>query len=290
VLARHGFHGPREGEVSARVWRDDPSVLRNLVDQYRGRPDDTSPREQELRRNDERRVRERELLAAVGAVRRPAVRAVLALVDSRMPLRGLAKRSMLQAVDVARASARVIGTDLAGRGLLDDPEDVFHLTVAEVLAPSEETRKLVAERRQAREEHAAARVPELWRGDVDVARSLLAPPPVAGARPDVVVGVGVSAGVVEGVVRVVTDPSFDDVEPDEVLVAPTTDPSWASIMFVSSALVVDIGGPLSHAAVVARELGVPCVVNTRYGSRVLRTGDRVRVNGTTGRVEILERA
>jgi pyruvate,water dikinase len=119
---------------------------------------------------------------------------------------------------------------------------------------------------------------------------LLVPPPVAGERPDVVEGVGVSAGVVEGLVRVVTDPSFDDVEPDEVLVAPTTDPSWASIMFVSSALVVDIGGPLSHAAVVARELGVPCVVNTRSGSRVLRTGDRVRVDGTTGRVEILERA
>ena len=70
-------------------------------------------------------------------------------------------------------------------------------------------------------------------------------------------GIGVSSGVVEGTVRVVTDPTFAEVEPDEVLVTPTTDPSWASIMFVSSALVVDIGGPLSHAAVVARELGHP---------------------------------
>ena len=63
--------------------------------------------------------------------------------------------------------------------------------------------------------------------------------------------------MVEGRVRVVTDPTFAEVEQDEVLVTPTTDPSWASIMFMSSALVVDIGGPLSHAAVVARELGVP---------------------------------
>ena len=96
--------------------------------------------------------------------------------------------------------------------------------------------------------------------------------------------------MVEGRVRVVTDPTFADVEQDEVLVTPTTDPSWASIMFMSSALVVDIGGPLSHAAVVARELGVPCVVNTRSGSRVLQTGDRVRVDGDTGTVEVLERA
>jgi len=56
-----------------------------------------------------------------------------------------------------------------------------------------------------------------------------------------------------------------------------------------SALVVDIGGPLSHAAVVARELGVPCVVNTRTGSSVLRTGDLVRVDGNTGSVEVLDR-
>ncbi|HEY1973330.1 MAG TPA: PEP-utilizing enzyme [Pseudonocardia sp.] len=291
VVARHGFHGPGEGEVSARVWRDDPKVLGNLVEQYRARPDSASPHEQEARRLPERQHRERLLLAAVGPARRPVVRAVLALVARRIPLRGLAKRSMLQSIDVARACARVIGADLVHRGLLDDREDVFHLTVPEVLAPSGRSRQLVAERRRARREHAAARVPDLWRGDVDAAGSLLAPPPAAGGDgPEVIQGVGVSAGVVEGVVRVVTDPSFADVEPDEVLVAPTTDPSWASIMFVSSALVVDIGGPLSHAAVVARELGVPCVVNTRSGSRVLHTGDRVRVDGGTGRIEILERA
>jgi phosphoenolpyruvate synthase/pyruvate phosphate dikinase len=102
-------------------------------------------------------------------------------------------------------------------------------------------------------------------------------------------GLGVSAGVVEGRVRVVVDPSFAEVEPGEVLVTSTTDPSWASIMFLSSALIVDIGGPLSHAAVVARELGVPCVVNTRTASSVLRTGDLVRVDGNTGSVEVLDR-
>jgi len=60
-------------------------------------------------------------------------------------------------------------------------------------------------------------------------------------------------------------------------------------MFISAALVVDIGGQLSHAAVVARELGIPCVVNTRVGSMALRTGDRVRVDGSTGIVSVLER-
>jgi phosphoenolpyruvate synthase/pyruvate phosphate dikinase len=97
-----------------------------------------------------------------------------------------------------------------------------------------------------------------------------------GRAGDVVTGIGVSDGVVEGRARVVTNPDFADVEPDEILVAPFTDPSWASIMFVSAGLVVDIGGAMSHAAVVARELGMPCVVNTKDGTERLRTGDLVR--------------
>src|SRR5690606_22981714 len=103
-------------------------------------------------------------------------------------------------------------------------------------------------------------------------------------------GIGASGGMVEGIVRIVHDPAFTDIEPDEVLVCVTTDPSWASALFLSSALVVDIGGMLSHAAVVAREVGVPCVIGTGNGTKALRTGDRVRVNGNEGTVEILERA
>src|SRR5262249_52496385 len=147
-----------------------------------------------------------------------------------------------------------------------------------------DVRELVARRRERREHYMTLRLPGNWRGT---------PEPIAtesDGDEELVEGIGVSAGSVEGVVRVVTDPAVAEVEPDEVLVAPTTDPSWSSIMFLSSALVVDIGGPLSHAAVVARELGLPCVVNTRVGTRVLRTGDRVRVDGSSGRVEVLERA
>jgi pyruvate,water dikinase len=103
-------------------------------------------------------------------------------------------------------------------------------------------------------------------------------------------GIGASGGRVEGTVRVLRDPEFADVEPGEVLVCGTTDPSWASVLFLSSALVVDVGGPLSHAAVVAREVGVPCVIGTGDGTTALFTGDRVRVDGNAGTVEILSRA
>ena len=116
--------------------------------------------------------------------------------------------------------------------------------------------------------------------DVDAARSEA-----------VVSGAAVSPGVVEGIAKLILDPDGDDdLEPGEILVCRTTDPSWASLMMVASALVIDIGGAISHGAIVARELGIPCVTGTRNGTQSVRTGDKLRVDGSAGTVEILERA
>jgi pyruvate,water dikinase len=91
-------------------------------------------------------------------------------------------------------------------------------------------------------------------------------------------------------VAVVSDPAEADVEPGDVLVCATTDPSWASLFLVAAAVVIDIGGPISHGAIVARELGIPCVINTRTGTRQLHTGDLVCVDGDKGTVEVIEQA
>lgn len=287
VVARHGFHGPLEGELSGRVWREDDSPLRRLVDEYAARPDSASPRAREEHRRDQAATMTRELLEAVPRHRRPAVRALLALAAHRIPLRGVGKRSYLQSIDVARAAARRIGHHLVDNGRLSAADDVFFLTLEELTAGlPDDAADLVARRRRRRDQHAALRIPNHWAGQPD----LLDEPDVDLTVGGVVTGVGVSSGVVEGPVRVVTNPDFAEVEPDEILVASTTDPSWSSIMFVSAGLVVDIGGALSHAAVVARELGLPCVVSTRTGTRALRTGDRVRVDGTAGTVTVLSRA
>ena len=183
----------------------------------------------------------------------------------------------------ARAPAR------SSDGVLAEPEDVFYLTAPEILGPPPaNARDLVAERREIRDSYRKLRLPTFWTGepvyevieDIDDA---------AGATGNLT-GVGVSPGVVEGPARVVTDPALADMEPGDILVAHTTDPSWASLMFMANALVVDIGGQLSHAAVVARELSIPCVMNTLDGTRRLHDGDRLRVDGGAGTVEILNRS
>jgi phosphohistidine swiveling domain-containing protein len=104
----------------------------------------------------------------------------------------------------------------------------------------------------------------------------------------VVRGAGASAGVAEGVARVVeTFEALAAVRPGEILVCPIAAPSWAPVFTRVKAAVSDIGGIMSHAAVVAREYGVPAVVGTGFGTRVIKTGQRVRVDGNDGTVTIL---
>ena len=290
VIANHGFHGPLEGELSSRVWREAPEPLVRLIAEYAGRPDAEDPATRDTARQVEAETMRQELLAALPRAKRPGARILLRVAARQIPLRGVGKRSFLQALDVARAAARRLGELLVDDGVLEDVEDVFYLTAEELTgALPRDPQDLVDRRRERRNEYLRIELPTRWTGTPDpIHHGAVAASSDEGAR--VVSGVGVSAGTAVGLARVVSDPSFAEVEPDEILVAPLTDPSWASIMFVSAGLVVDIGGPMSHAAVVARELGLPCVVNTQCGTRRLRTGDRIRVDGTAGTVEILARA
>jgi pyruvate,water dikinase len=104
-----------------------------------------------------------------------------------------------------------------------------------------------------------------------------------------VVGSPGSAGIVEGTVRIVDDPaSGDQLQPGEILVAVQTDIAWTLLFPRAAAVVTDVGAPLSHAAIVARELGIPAVVGCGNATAVLKTGDRVSVDGGQGTVEILK--
>jgi pyruvate,water dikinase len=218
-------------------------------------------------------------------MKRQVGRLLLRLTRTFVPLRGIAKGSFVQSFDVVRAAARRLGTHLAASGSIADREDVFYLTLPEIRQglPAD-VGDVVAARRAERAAYEALEIPTVFDG-------VPAPAAVVPEKgEDTIVGTGASPGVVVGRARVVTSPDQARIEEGEIVVARDTDPSWASLMFLSAALVADIGGVMSHTAIVARELSLPCVVNTRNASKTLRTGDLIRVNGSVGTVEVLERA
>jgi phosphohistidine swiveling domain-containing protein len=281
-IDRHGHHGPDEGLLTGRVWREDPAPLHALLKKYESASQDNSPlANAERRLADHKRARDA-VLAEVGPVRARVLAPLLKLTGNLMVLRERGKTSELQIIDVARASARALGLQLASAGSLADPDDIFFLTADELIDPSTgDLKGRCATRRTQHQLYLATSVPLAWTGKPD-----LVAPVQAGAWDGQLEGLGASPGTVEGLARVVHDPN-DDFESDEILVCHTTDPGWAPLFLVAAAVVVDVGGSMSHGSIVARELGIPCVTNTRIGTTAVRTGDRLRVDGATGRVERL---
>jgi len=201
-----------------------------------------------------------------------------------------------------RLVAIAIGRKLAEAGLLDDSEDVVYLRYNELrvlMANAEafDARRLVSGRRDERERQALVRPPE-WIGTATEEAlafpylSLWGFPEKFHRQPpekvDEVHGLGASPGVVEGTARTVASlDEFDQVRKGEILVCQMTNPAWVVLFTKIGGLITDAGGVASHPAVVAREFGIPAVVGTSIATERIKTGDRVRVNGTSGIVEVL---
>ncbi|HEV7862091.1 MAG TPA: PEP-utilizing enzyme [Acidimicrobiia bacterium] len=283
---RYGYHGPDEGELAARPWREDPAPLQAMVERFRSLPDDEAPAAVERRRAREAVRAEQELMASLSPLRRPGARTLLRITRHFMPLRETGRSAFLRAVDGARAAARSLGAHLHDAGVLKAPDDVFFLTFDELTDPAPgPLADIVAARRARYEEYRAVRLPDCWVGDPPRVAATDAAGDETGGLP--LHGFAVSPGIVEGRARVIARADdLDSLEPGEILVCPFTDPSWSLGFLVAAGLVIDVGGPLSHGAIVARELGVPCVINTRVGTSVLHTGDVVRVDGAAGTVAL----
>ncbi len=287
-LAEYGYQGNRAADLYATVWREDPELLRPLLDALASMKEAEGPGTTGRARVDDRVAAEQELLDALDGDARDA--AVRAIADARhyTVLREQVKVVSQRSLDAARAAARTLGRDLAARGVLDDPEDVFHLLADEfVTGAAADLRTRVAFRKGLAAAYETIELPVLFVGNpepIDAASSA----PTEDAP--TLVGLGVSPGVVEGTARVILDPATSEpLEPGEILVCAATDPSWVGHFLVAAALVIDVGGPMSHGAIVARELGVPCVINTVAGTTQLCTGDTVRIDGTAGTVAVLAR-
>jgi pyruvate,water dikinase len=195
-----------------------------------------------------------------------------------------------------------IGGKLTASGVLDDPEDVVYLhydELREVMADSSahDARTLVSDRRDERDDAAEVRPPS-WVGtatqealDFPYAGHWGFPQKFHAGEPTLtgeLRGLGASAGVVEGRARFVSSPEeFSEVAEGDILVCRMTNPAWIVVFTKIHGLITEAGGSMSHPAVTAREFGIPAVVGTTNAGDRIRTGDRVRLNGTTGVVEIL---
>lgn len=295
-LARHGFHGPNEGNVYTRSWREDPSLVQPVVASHAERDDARSPRRREQAAREKRMEAGQRLLAASPAVSRPALRLLFSRTGHFTRTLELGKAGFLMALDGCRAAARELGREQADHGVFQDVDDAFFLTMPElrqvVAGERPDAADLIAYRRRNRAEYARMTLPVSVTGmpsseDIRVASAQRSAAPAAG-KPVELSGRASGGERVEGRARVVIDPSSPiDLEGGDILVCRFTDPSWAPLFPLVEALVIDIGGAASHGAVVAREMGIPFVIGTENGTSVISDGARIVVDGGQNQVRVL---
>ncbi|MEO1204696.1 MAG: PEP/pyruvate-binding domain-containing protein [Pseudomonadota bacterium] len=198
----------------------------------------------------------------------------------------------------ARQVFLAMGRQMHALNAIDGPRDIFYLTVAEVLgaiegnAVSSDLKGLVAVRRAEEQTHRALAEP----GErIEVRGACLSFVQLSARSTEddnaaVGSGTGCSAGTVVARAKVVTDPHDAHLDAGEILVARHTDPGWIALFANAGGIVVERGSLLSHSAIVAREMGIPCVVGLKGATSWLKTGDEIEVDGATGVVKVVRRA
>jgi nucleoside-diphosphate-sugar epimerase/phosphohistidine swiveling domain-containing protein len=262
-LASVGHRGPAEAEMQSSTYSDNPELFINMVAKSLDTPAPLIPQNSRI-----------PILA----------RPIAMLAARQLRDREVRRDKVIRGIWVLRLMLREYGRRLTGAGIFETADDVFYLLIDELNSLPPNASDIVARRRAEQLLLAAVFPPVafsgLWR-PTDTSLTVL-------TVDETMYGRGICGGRVRGRVRIVRPETIDDLQPGEILVAEATDVGYTPAFAYAAAVVTDLGGPMSHAAVVAREFGVPCVVNANGASRRLPAGSIVEVDGATGEVRVVE--
>jgi len=285
-LDEFGHRGVYEWDIRNPRWGEDPSwlleVIRsNLNSMQSGAIDRLKQRQRETSEK-----AWQEVVSRIPFFLRPWMRKQLAGAGRETVQREMARSTLSRAVGMGRFTALECGRRFVDRGLLGEIDDVFFITWEEAYAVLTVEdgglglRALVADRRERQEELEKITPPDYLEEDTPHRAG-----PGKGPVGDALAGLGVAPGRAEGPARVVRQPAEGNrLLQGDVLVAPATDPAWTPLFLRASALVMETGGMISHGAIVAREYGIPAVINVPGALQVLTDGTRVLVDGDAGKV------
>lgn len=285
-LNQYGSRGPSEIDIHMPRWIEDPlPVLRVIAGNIQ--------KDKSARAHFDAQVKAREaaferLMSVAHGPRALLMKRLYYTMTMVGGMREHHKFLMVRFIWIVKQILKKNAPQLVAQGKLASVDDLWFLTWNELLAIWDDTTtdwNPIIDRRRADLERYKELTPPIVissDGETPVVQYDIKDVP-AGA----LVGNPVSAGVVEGVARVVCDPLQETLKPGEILIAPFTDPGWTPLFINASGLVMEIGGALAHGSVVAREYGIPAVVGVRGATTKLQTGQNIRVDGNRGVIEII---
>lgn len=290
-LKRHGHRCATEAELLYPRWWEAPELVLEAIAGYLRTPDHVTA-DAETKQRQQREATTAQINAKLDPVRRALFTGLLRRVQHLVRMRDNGQYYLVKLVLPMRLCLACIGERWAARGWLNQPDDFFFLAIPEIEAVLQQGDpvqaqlalwQIVAERRKAYQHWFAVAAPEV----LDKAGQ-----PVAATAPvdrRTLTGVAASRGKITGTARVVANPrEASRLRPGEILVTRATDPGWTPVFSVIGGLVLEVGGSLSHGAIVAREYGLPAVVNVADATRRIYDGQLLTVDGRAGRVYLEE--
>lgn len=286
-LQRYGFRSVGEIDLGVPRWSEDPTHLIGAISNYLQLTDDALAPDAQF----ELGAREAEamrvtLLARVSGPRRRLLRFFLERAWALMGSREMPKYMLIGRVFTPlRELLRPVGEELVSAGRVERPDDIYFLTLAQARAAvrgSDMRQTVDANRAIYDRERTRRRIPRVLLADGTDAEVALVEIAEGDLR-----GSPASPGSVTGTARVIHSPRGAHLEPGEILVAPSTDPGWTPLFLTAGGLVMEMGGMMSHGAVVAREYGIPAVVGVPDATTRIATGDTIIVDGSTGVVAVV---
>ena len=286
-LARYGHRAIAEIDLGVPRWSEDPTHLLGAIANYlRAGAAVAAPDTQFARGRREAEATIAVLLSRATGPRRLLLAAALRRVRALMGTRERPKFEIVR-LGIARGRAILLpaGAELASQGRLAAADDIFLLTLPEArraVAGADLRETVAARRTEFARELGRKRVPRILLSDGTDAEAAL-----IGAAPEgALQGTPASPGIATGAARVILDPEGARLEPGEILVAPSTDPGWTPLFLTAGGLVMEMGGMMSHGAVVAREYGIPAVVGVPEATGRIASGERLTVDGAAGVVSV----
>jgi phosphoenolpyruvate synthase/pyruvate phosphate dikinase len=291
-LDRYGMRCVAEIDISRPRWRERPtSLVPVILDNVRNFEPGVAERRFEQGRQ-KAREKEQEVLSRLrdlpdGDRKADDTKRMIDQVRAFVGYREYPKYDIVSRYFVYKQALMAEAERLAQAGVLHAKEDIFYLTFQElhdVVRSQRVDHRLIQQRMDAFRSYQALTPPRVLTSDGEA---------VTGAyrRDDVpagaLIGLPVSAGTIEGRARVILDMADADLEAGDILVTTFTDPSWSPLFVAVAGLVTEVGGLMTHGAVIAREYGLPAVVGVDRATRLIRDGQRIRVHGTDGYIEIL---
>ncbi|MCM3339840.1 phosphoenolpyruvate synthase [Paenibacillus sp. MER TA 81-3] len=296
-LERYGARCPGEIDIVRTRWSERPYMLISSIVGHLDSVKHGEHRERFRQGELEADAAARRILSQVrsmedGAFKERIVSRLITVYRSFMGLREHHKFVLVRHFELYRRAVIELGDDLAARGVLFERNDIFFLTLPEMKDVitgtfEQDVQLLIAARKDSFKHYQRLQPPRVITSEGEIIEGRLD----GGNAPEgSLIGIPVSPGIVEGRARVVIDPSTAALKEGEILVAPFTDPGWTPLFQQAKGIVTEIGGMMTHGAVIAREYGMPAVVGIEHATTLIRDGALIRLDGTKGHVLVLKEA